>query len=413
MDIFAQQLEVRHKRRRWTFGAALAMLIVPLGLLLGLLATPNGRETIVQVGTTLPPLLEARDPETFFQGRDRVNVVFIGRDVDYDNHNRLLNTQGRSDTLIVASIARGDKDVRLLNIPRDTYAYIPGGGHQRINAAHSLGGPEKVVETLQQSLGLRTHFWVQLKFDGFKRAIDALGGVEVDVPKDMNYDDNWANFHIHLKKGLQKLNGAQAHGFVRFRHDKLGDIGRIQRQQMLIKALARQLLTPSSFLSSPTTIGAKIKALRSCVNTNMEEEQLFALALFLKSVDPESLHAEMLPGRPQSAYWVVDKIAGAELLSTLFRDSFDPSQWEARVVASLPKAAIKAAKDAEGTGEEPVPVLSDEATSDPTGKVPPPAEPTMPTMTDPVPPEPANPEPGKGEGDKPKKPAGNKPSNGE
>lgn len=389
MDVFAKQLVVKQKRKRWGLGIGLGVLAVPLIMLAGLMTTKNGRNAVqgaIDGAVILREVGRARDPQVFFQGHNRLNIVFIGADEDRDNHDRVLNTTGRSDTLMVACFTEEDKSVNIVSIPRDTLAYVPGYGNQKVNAAHSIGGADLVLETLRESFGIQANYYVELKFDGFKKAIDAFGGVDIDVPKDMDYDDKWGNLHIHLKQGIQHLDGAKAHNFVRFRHDKLGDIGRIERQQMLMKALAKQVLS-SETLKNLGTLNAKITALRACVNTNLDEDKLLAVAMFMRSVKPDDVHGQMLPGRG-GAYWVLDKAASEEILAAALHDTFVPTQFAARVLTVAPKSAGKAGK---AKTEEDEPVMTEQEPDRANGaRLPPPAD----SDPDKPVPEPAKPDPG-------------------
>lgn len=380
-DVFGRQLQTRQRRRRWLFGGVLVVTVVPLAMLAGLMSTPGGREAVRENVRIISMVTDVYlDPETYlFQGRSRINIVFIGRDEDRDNKKRVLDTHGRSDTLIVVSLVKGSKSVHMLSIPRDTLARVPGHGSGKINGAHSLGGPQLVLDTLSDNFGIRVPYFVQLKYDGFKKAVEEVGGVDVFVAKDMDYDDSWGDLHIHLKQGFQHLDGEQAHGFARFRHDKLGDIGRIQRQQTLMRALAKRVLAPSNVMQ----LHRKVPALLHCVNTNLGESQLMALAFFMREVTQADITAAMLPGTPHGSNWVVNRVEGIELLSTLFGDTFDMVRFEERAITSAPGRA----KTATTTAPVATPDVGDETMApDPmnteppsdTESLPPPAQATPP-----------------------------------
>jgi anionic cell wall polymer biosynthesis LytR-Cps2A-Psr (LCP) family protein len=189
-----------------------------------------------------------------------------------------------------------------------------------------------MLETLRESLGIEVHHYLVFKFEGFKRIVDAVGGVELDVPKDMDYEDHWANLSIHLKKGWQHLDGAKAHGFVRFRHDTMGDVGRIERQQMLAKALAQKMKNPSTWKHMPRLL----QTLRECVETDLSEDQLASLALFSKGIDTNSFKTEVLPAEWFSPYMIIQPNNAEELLTRVFGFTFDKTSWEIHLIAQAP-----------------------------------------------------------------------------
>jgi LCP family protein required for cell wall assembly len=167
-------------------------------------------------------------------GRDYLSVLIIGSDahLEYD--------PGRSDTIMWALIDLRGKKVDILSIPRDTLVRIPsskGGYFDKIAHAYSHGGSKLVRQAVEKFLGIKIDQVVRVDYNGFIKIIDNIGGVTVDVEKQMDYDDRAGDLHIHLKKGRQLLNGEKALEYVRYRHDALGDLARIQRQQKLIAAI--------------------------------------------------------------------------------------------------------------------------------------------------------------------------------
>ena len=135
-----------------------------------------------------------------------------------------------------------------------------------------------------------------------------MGGVEVDVPKDMKYTDKTQDLYIDLKKGLQTLDGNKAEQFARFR-DATGDIGRIQRQQILLKALQDKLQSPTSFFKIP-----KIwQVINQETDTNLSKDELFSMASFALSLERDNIETFTLPGRASNSreynlsYWLINQ----------------------------------------------------------------------------------------------------------
>lgn len=147
---------------------------------------------------------------------------------------------------MLVHVPSGGGKSAIISIPRDSYMPIPRHGSNKVNAAYAIGGPELLVETLEQVTNLRIDGYLEIGFGGFASVVNSLGGVDICVPFDM--DDKFA--HINLKKGCQTLDGKNALGFVRARHsDPRGDIGRAERQRQFLAAIMKAAATPSTVLN--------------------------------------------------------------------------------------------------------------------------------------------------------------------
>ncbi|MBM6402938.1 LCP family protein [Phycicoccus sp. CSK15P-2] len=151
----------------------------------------------------------------------------------------------RTDTIILVHVPSGAGKAALVSVPRDSYLPIPGQGENKVNAAFAIGGPELLVETLEQASGLRIDGYAEIGFGGFAGVVDSLGGVDICVPRDMKDD----KAHIDLEEGCQTLDGPDSLGYVRARYsDPKGDIGRAERQRQFLGAVMKQAATPSTVL---------------------------------------------------------------------------------------------------------------------------------------------------------------------
>jgi LCP family protein required for cell wall assembly len=131
----------------------------------------------------------------------------------------------------------------LVSVPRDSYLPIPEHGSNKINAAYSFGGPKLLVQTVERNTGLRVDGYVEIGFGGFVNIIDALGGIEMCLPKAINDHDS----HINLPQGCQTLDGTTALGYVRMRKaDPRGDLGRVERQREMLAAVAKKAASPAT-----------------------------------------------------------------------------------------------------------------------------------------------------------------------
>ncbi|MCG0275548.1 MAG: LCP family protein [Thermosediminibacteraceae bacterium] len=234
--------------------------------------------------------LEA-DPSADKNLTKKLNILVLGLDagtigVD-EEHNHY-----RSDTMMVVSIDPAEKKINVLSIPRDTRVRIPGVGYQKINAAMAYGGPELAVKTVKDLLGVPIHHYVAINYSGFRKIVDAIGGVEINVERRMKYVDPAGGLYIDLEPGLQVLDGEKAEQFVRFRQYPDGDLGRIKAQQKFVQAALKSLLKPSTLLRLPQIV----KAVQETVRTDMETGDIMKLANLVRQIDQDSVKMYILPG---------------------------------------------------------------------------------------------------------------------
>ncbi|MBI2844354.1 MAG: LCP family protein [Armatimonadetes bacterium] len=259
------------------------------------------------------------EPASAFPGKDGVTILVLGRDVDIDNHARVVRTNGRTDTILLVRLNFLEETANVLSIPRDTLARIPGyRGKRKINVAHALGGPELAVRTVERLLNVRPEEFVVVDYESFIRAIDLLGGLEVTVARQMDYDDNWGNLHIHLQPGNQVLNGEQALGYARFRKSNDGcsesDQERIERQQQLLMAAKRRLLSTSALVNLPEVV----ETIRCGISSSMSDRQVMAVAAFVRGLPADSIYTATLPGSTGRVYITADDDAARELVHKMF-----------------------------------------------------------------------------------------------
>ena len=158
-----------------------------------------------------------------------------------------------TDTIMVVSLDTAAKKVNVVSVPRDTQVDVDRD-HKKINAAYAYGGTKELKRELESILGFVPHYYIRVDLEAFTKLVDAVGGVEFDVPQDMDYDDPSQDLYIHLIKGRQLLDGDQALQLVRFRGYFNADLGRMQTQQEFLKALAKEVLTPASILKINTFV---------------------------------------------------------------------------------------------------------------------------------------------------------------
>jgi LCP family protein required for cell wall assembly len=234
-------------------------------------------------------------------GTDRVNILLLGVD------NRNNDPHPRSDSMIVVSIDPVTKTARMFSVMRDTWYKIPGYGFEKINAAFSLGGPDLAMQTVSNFLQIPIHYYVKTDFQGFEKLVDAVGGVKIDVEKDMDYPDDGV-YDILLHKGEQVLDGKHALMYVRFRHDALGDFARTERQRKFLTALAEKLKTPGSLVKLPSIL----ETIRPYVDTNMQIDDMIKLGSLVSDVNMKDMKSMQIP--PTDAFVINDNMNGMSVL---------------------------------------------------------------------------------------------------
>jgi LCP family protein required for cell wall assembly len=220
-------------------------------------------------------------------------ILMMGVDVNYLPGHEHTDFQGtRSDTMMLVRISPHHGTVSVISIPRDSKVYLAEGhGIDKINAAHAVGGPELAVQTVQDSFGIPVDNYIVVNYKGIQDLVDALGGVSVYVDQPMHYRDNTAKLDINFDPGKYDLDGKHAEAFLRFRHDQMGDIGRIRRQQYFVSALAQKMQSPWVITRLPSLVNLAKKY----VVTDMAPEDMLRLAFFAKNVQPYNIRVATLP----------------------------------------------------------------------------------------------------------------------
>jgi len=310
------QNKVGQRRRRIRWDRIFIMLVILLVAVVALTgATVYAYLNMVRVSSAVQVVKsKERPPETL---TNRVNILLLGvDDKDRDNPG---NDARRSDTMMVASIRPEDGTINLLSLPRDTMVAIPGRkGYDKINHAYAYGGVQLAKSTVEQFLQVPINYYVVLDWQAFIKTIDTLGGVDLYVEHDMHYQDPYAELDIAINKGYQHLDGEKAGQYVRFRSDELGDIGRVQRQQRFLKALAKETMQVSTIFKVP----ALVSTLDQYIETDMSAMTMIKVGNSLKSFNSNNLVAEMLPGDfatiNELSYWIPNKEQTQQLVQTMF-----------------------------------------------------------------------------------------------
>jgi polyisoprenyl-teichoic acid--peptidoglycan teichoic acid transferase len=227
--------------------------------------------------------------------------------IDRDGYDSLVDSfEGLSDTMLMMRFDPDEERIAVMSVPRDTRTNV-GGEVTKINEANRRGGPAMSAQAVSELMGgIGIDRYIRINVQGVEKLIDALGGVEVDVPKDMKYQDDSQHLYINLKAGPQRLDGEKAMQFLRYRYDDQGDIGRVQRQQMLMSALVDQALNPTTIARLPKILSV----IQSHVDTNLSVEELVALVGYGAQSNRSDVQMLTLPGDFSSyedydlSYWL-------------------------------------------------------------------------------------------------------------
>ena len=249
-----------------------------------------------------------RNPDNLDRISGRSTILLCGTDEDGT----------RTDTILLLTLDRSEGSIRLLSIPRDTYApayYVP-----KINSAYgAVGGGEKGMEQLMEQVknvvGFMPDAYALVDLTAFVEAVDLLGGLDFDVPMDMDYDDPTQDLYIHLQAGEQHLTGEQLMWVVRFRSGYANaDIGRTEVQRAVVKAAMKQWMRPQTLAALP----GLWKIYQENLTTDLSARNLVWMArVLLKGVGGD-IEANVLPGYAtmvgDASVYMIDTYAASAIL---------------------------------------------------------------------------------------------------
>ncbi|MEH7246658.1 LCP family protein [Neobacillus niacini] len=210
------------------------------------------------------------------------NILLLGSDA------RAGEEKSRADTIMIAHYNEDKGTFKLTSIMRDIYISIPGEGKHKINSAFMRGGPELMRKTIKENFDIDLQYYAIVDFEGFVQLVDEAfpKGVEINVEKRME-----EFIDVPLNPGLQRLNGEQMLSFVRFRHDAIGDFGRVKRQQQALQAIGDQLSGIQTIPKLPKLIGV----VTPYVNTNMDTGDMLFVAKNFFSKDRGNVETFRIP----------------------------------------------------------------------------------------------------------------------
>ena len=243
------------------------------------------------------------------------NVLVLGLDdaVNMDNAE-----EKRADAILLISMENTTGKVRILNIPRDTWVKMAQDkGETRLANVYAVGGAPLMVRTINQMFDISIHQYVVIDLATFGQIVDAVGGIDLYIERNMDYDDPEAGLSIHMKQGYRHLDGVGAEHYLRYRSDDLGDLGRTQRQQKFVKAFYAKLLRVDTLPKVP----AIADILKQNVTTSAELFDSVHIGNVIRKLNIEPPRTIMLPGdfsRDDDTVWIMDRAATDEIIHELF-----------------------------------------------------------------------------------------------
>lgn len=221
----------------------------------------------------------------FFNKKDKINILVVGLDEVVPE---------RADTILLAQIDIKKKHSTVISIPRDTYLQISKNKFDKIAHTYRKNNINFLKSNLENLLGVKIDNYIIIRSSGSEKIIDAIGGVELVVKKRMKYTDKKQNLYIDLHPGKQKLSGEKSLQYLKFRSDKLGDVGRIKRQQKFIKAVLDKTINIKNIPKIPQLIRVSLENTK----TDLHFSQLLCLSILGFYIYPKNLNWEVLPGEP-------------------------------------------------------------------------------------------------------------------
>ncbi|MBQ9478618.1 MAG: LCP family protein [Selenomonadaceae bacterium] len=321
-NIEQKRTKQRRRRRirvlRFAFQFILLGLIGSAALFIGLGAYNIGSSIIGEFNNMYEGYNERKtsrqgSPNPRFDGY--TNILILGLD---EGAGDLEGNGQNADTIFVLSFSNETGKSRLLSIPRDTWIDMKSSGAGRLGNMYQLGGASMMVRQVSTLLKVPIHQYIIIDMGTFADLINVLGGLDIYVEQDMDYDDPESGLSIHLKQGYQHLDGDDAQKYLRFKGEKLGDVGRVQRQQKFIKALYEKVLQLETIPKLP----AIADIFRNRLTTSAEIFDSAHLANVLRHMSSELPTTTMLPGTAEAeGVWMPDIAAIDAKVAEMFPDN--------------------------------------------------------------------------------------------
>ena len=263
-----------------------------------------------------------RDSEATAEQSDEIcNVLFLGTDRE----------AGLCDVVMLVNVNFSDETATVAQIPRDTYARYTESSYKKLNGAYkALGGAKQTAEFLADAFCIDIHHYICIDLDTLSDVVDAVGGVDVDLPFDMKYRDPEQGLYIDLREGMTHLDGELAEQFVRFRSGYAdGDLGRIDAQKLFMAAFFEKIANEFS-----PVMAARLTAAADGVETDIKISDILAIGARVIDMEANSISmmtlagAEAIASKSGASYFVLSAASCTEIMERYFGGSgeFDPNK---------------------------------------------------------------------------------------
>ncbi|WP_253199321.1 LCP family protein [Clostridium tagluense] len=321
-----------------------AAILIFAGLYLYLSSFNNSAVDLSKKG--VGSKLSKGEVEQIVKNGESCNILVMGVDVGTPGATN-ANDPKRTDTLILAHYDAKDKKISMVSIPRDTLIKI-NNKNQKINAAHAVGGVTYTVDAVEKLLGINIDYYGKINYEGFRKVIDAIGGVDIDIKRTMNYDDPTQNLSIHFEKGKIHLDGKKAEEFFRWRKNNDGsgladgDLGRIENQHMFISKIMDKIKSPGILIKVPGIL----KAIESSAETNMEAKDIIKYGYIFASnkgqLSMDTIKGDLKLINGQS-YLVYNEAQNKTIISKLYDNKaiyVDKSKLRIKIINGTKKSGL-------------------------------------------------------------------------
>ena len=290
--------------------------VIALVITFIIVSTVSGVFALMKVGSkSMPSSIDVSSNEP-------VNILLLGMDIG--DPKQVDNTSiKRTDTIMVLNYNPTNKKLNVVSIPRDTLINV-NGRNAKINAAYAIGGYPKIKSEAENLLNIKINYIVKIDYNAFREIIDALGGIEMKIERNMIYDDEGQNLHINFKAGeTVTLDGKKAEEFFRWRKNNdgsgfaNGDLDRIENQQKFISKVVDKCTSPFILFRAPSIMSA----LGDNIETNMSPTEILSYGLKFINIKKENMAMITAAGTPKTihgeSFLIFDKNANKDILSSL------------------------------------------------------------------------------------------------
>ncbi|MGO5072645.1 LCP family protein [Clostridium sporogenes] len=251
-----------------------------------------------------------------------VNILVMGVDIG-DPGSKETSDPKRTDTMLVVNYNPKTKNINMVSVPRDTRVSM-NGKKIKINSAHAINGVNGSIAAVENLLSIEINNYAKIDYEGFRKVIDAIGGVEMDITRNMNYDDSSQNLHIHFQKGTTvHLDGKKAEEFFRWRKNNNGtgfadgDLGRIENQHKFISKVVEKVKSPSIIPKIPNILST----IPDYIETDMSPEEIIKYGYAVTKGDKSSINMITLQGEAKYignvSYFIYDREKNRDIVYTL------------------------------------------------------------------------------------------------